>query len=120
MEDYFNQLLHDPPPINYRARRLVANDPLLLQTLLAEQLGTETNTPLAVLRLVFWEQYTGGHALFAPPRIAIGQNADPGPAYPNLREDALQQCHEGFEHLAEELDQRAEILLAPGTRVEPP
>lgn len=120
MEDYFGQLLNDPPRINYRARRLIANDPLLLQTMLIEQVGTTTNTPLAVLRLAFWEQYTGGHALFAPPGIAISQAGDQSSIFTVLREHALEQYGCAFGRVAEEMDNHAEILLKPEPREEPP
>ncbi|WP_459548547.1 TniQ family protein [Nocardia sp. X0981] len=73
IEDLASKLHHAPPPIDYRARRILGTQPELLDTALdtanhrnhreSEQLTPE-------VRARFWERFTGSDIAWAPPVLA--------------------------------------------------
>lgn len=71
LEDLASELHHAPPPIDYRARRIIGTQPELLNAALAtanRHHGKERITPDVKAR--FWERFTGSHIACAPTGLA--------------------------------------------------
>ncbi|GAP80361.1 hypothetical protein Y09_3219 [Brachybacterium sp. SW0106-09] len=70
LDELLEHLKAHPPWPNYRHRRILADDLLLLDRALAMADSDQRRPELAVQRR-FWELFTGGDALFAPHVLAI-------------------------------------------------
>jgi hypothetical protein len=71
LESLCSRLAESPPPINYRARRLVASTPNSLTDALRATSGRRSDRVDQFVLAEFWERYTGGSIEFAPGALGL-------------------------------------------------
>lgn len=71
VDSFVERLQNAPPPIDYRVRRVVGDDILLLAAALRRAGAPTAEAPSFDVLRRFWEVFTGGDIAFAPRPIAI-------------------------------------------------
>ncbi len=85
LEQVFETLRHEPPPIDYQARRKAGALPGLIDQALREAVDAEAITETSpAVRARFWELLTGGYAAYDPTGPA---SPCVGDRYPGIGED---------------------------------
>lgn len=72
LEHQFERLLSNPPPINYRIRRVIGAETNELKAALSSVTGSE---PTQALLRHFWESLTGGDISLGPPPLGINYDS---------------------------------------------
>ncbi|MFV0460703.1 MAG: TniQ family protein [Actinomycetales bacterium] len=82
LDHLVTRLQRDPPPVDYRTRRILGEDTTLLSdALTAAARRYPTITPGPVLLRRFWELFTGGHIQFAPQPLTLTSASPEHAAY---------------------------------------
>ncbi|WP_299305916.1 TniQ family protein [uncultured Brachybacterium sp.] len=117
LDELLEHLQAHPPWPNYRHRRILADDLLLLERVLVTADPDQRLPALAVQRR-FWELFTGGDALFAPNPLAI--LADQHAHWRQERHELDDKQMELFETAFQILDRSSPLLLGRPLSWKPP
>lgn len=117
LDELLEHLQAHPPWPNYRHRRILADDPLLLERALVTADPDQRLPALAVQRR-FWELFTGGDALFAPNTLAI--LADQHAHWRQERHELDDKQMGLFETAFQILDHSSPLLLGRPLSWQPP
>jgi hypothetical protein len=121
LEVLLARLAWSPPPINYRARRIVAGAPgVLSDALRSARTAKSTRDIDAVTVAAFWEAFTGGNIEFAPQGLALEAGSTQHADFLLKRRETTNENFEWFSAATRHIGQRVCVAADGPLQWRPP